>query len=140
MNAHCGKDLETGSVPFQKTVKYQELCAEAARTSEAICSSVAFHINSDWLNRMTAVGLPNSPKTLAGLFLIWPLYAGSILSIVPKLHRIWTRRKFRSIGILMGLAQETVLADTVDLWDSTDPFKPLILSEGHVFMWIASIF
>lgn len=136
----CGKHLETAAEPFRETKECQALYAEARETSEAICSSVAYHITNDWFDRTSTASLHKSPKALGGLFLIWPLYGGSILSIVPKVHRAWMRRKLQSIGTTIGLAQATVLADTVDLWDSTDPFKPLIISQGHAFMWSASMF
>lgn len=138
--AQCGKFLETEVDPYRKTVEYSELCAEAKKTSEDICSSVAYHFNTALVSTDTTASLHTSAKALGGLFLIWPLYAGSIFSIVPKVYRAWMRQKLRSIGPSMGLAQATVLADTVDLWDSTDPFKPLVITQGQEFMWSTSMF
>lgn len=138
--AQCGQYLETDAVPYRNTEEYQALQAEASMTCEGICSSVAYHINSDWLRRITTTSFHTSPKALGGFFLIWPLYGGSILSIVPQVQRAWMRQKLRSIGTSIGLAQAVVLADTVDLWGSADLFKPMIISQGHVFMWSASMF
>ncbi|KAK5943800.1 hypothetical protein PMZ80_003081 [Knufia obscura] len=138
--AQCGQYLETDAMPFRETEEYQALQATARDTGEAICSSVAYNINNDWVSRITGAGSPMFPKALGGLLLIWPLFGGSILSIVPDVQRAWMRRKLRSIGISMGLAQAVVLADTVDLRGSTDPSKPLILAQGHFFMWIPSMF
>ncbi|KIV84443.1 hypothetical protein, variant 2 [Exophiala sideris] len=138
--AQCGMYLETDTMPFRETEEYQTLRTIASKTAEDICSSVAYHINNDWVQRITGASLQRSPKALGGLFLMWPLYAGSVLSIVPDIHRAWMRRKLRSIGVSMGLAQAVVLADTVDLRRSTDPFKPLIIAQGHVFMWSATMF
>jgi hypothetical protein len=137
--AQCGQYLETDALRYRNTEEYQSLHLDARRTAEAICSSVAYHINNDWVNHITNANLHPSPKALGGLLLIWPLYGGSILSIVPNVHRSWMRRRLRSIGVSMGLAQATVLADTVDLWRSTDPFKPLIIAQGQIFMWSASM-
>lgn len=136
----CGQYLETDTVRFRNTDEYQMLHLIARNTAEAICSSVAYHINNDWVNHITSTNLHPSPKALGGLLLILPLYGGSILSIVPNVNRAWMRRRLRAIGVSMGLAQATVLADTVDLWKTTDPFKPLIIAQGHVFMWSASMF
>jgi len=140
VNAQCGQYLETDIVQFRGTEEYEVLCTLASKTAEDICSSVAYHINNDWMQRIAATSFQRSPKALGGLHLMWPLYAGSVLSIVPDVHRAWMRRKLRSIGISMGLAQAIVLADTVDLRTRTDPFKPLIIAQGHVFMWSASMF
>ncbi|KAI1618997.1 hypothetical protein EDD37DRAFT_294274 [Exophiala viscosa] len=138
--AQCGQYLETDAMPFGETAEYQVLRTIASKTAEDICSSVACHINNDWMQRIAATSFQRSPKALGGLHLTWPLYAGSVLSIVPDVHRGWMRRKLRSIGVAFGLAQAIVLADTVDLRTRTDPFKPLILAQGHVFMWSASMF
>lgn len=138
--AQCGEYLETEAARFRETDEYHALRVQAGKAAEEICSSVAYHINNDWVNRVTNTGLHPSPKALGGLLLIWPLYAGSVLSIVPAGHRSWMRRKLRSIGISMGLAQAVVLADTVDLGKRTDPLKPVIISLGQVFMWSATMF
>jgi hypothetical protein len=138
--AQCARYLESDTAPFRETEEFQALQAEVGKICEEICSSVAYHINNDWLNRVANVGLHTSPKALGGLFLIWPLYGGSILSIVPEYYRAWMRQKLRSIGISMGLAQAVVLADTVDLRKNTDLLKPLIISQGNLFIWSASMF
>lgn len=142
--AQFSQYLETGTKPFQETEEYKALQTRAREIGEEICSSVAYHINNDWVSRIAATArLPvvgsRSPKALGGLFLIWPLYGGSILSIVPKTYRAWMRRKLRIIGTSMALAQATVLADTVDLGRRTDPFKPLIISQGTKFLWSAGM-
>ena len=138
--AQCGEYLESETVPFRQTEEYQALRSEAGTTAEEICCSVAYHINNDWLKGFTTASFHTSPKALGGLFLIWPLYGGSVLSIVPEAYRAWMRQKLRSIGVSVGLAQAVVLADTVDLRRSTDPFKPLIITQGLLFMWSASMF
>lgn len=151
----CGEYLETEASPFHATEEYQSLRQQAQKAAEDICSSIAYHINSDWLSSLP-LSLPLSlcsttattscthqskiPKALGALFLIWPLYGGSVLSIVPTELRAWMRRKLRSLGTTMGLAQASVLADTVDLWKRTDPHKTLIITQGHVFMWSAGMF
>lgn len=132
--------LETDVALFQETEEYRALQVLARATCEGICSSVAYHLNNDWLNSITEAASNASTKALGGLFLIWPLYGGSILSIVPDELRAWMRQKLRSIGTSLGLAQAVILADTVDLRDSTDPLKPLVIAQGHTFMWSASMF
>ncbi|KAK5056148.1 hypothetical protein LTR84_012701 [Exophiala bonariae] len=137
----CGQYLETAGQPFRETQEYQSLSAEARRTAEDICASVAYHINNDWVVHIArGSNLTKSPKALGALFLVWPLYGGSVLSIVPVEYRSWMRQKLRTIGTSMGFAQATVLADTVDLWKKTDPNKTLIITQGHVFMWSAGMF
>ena len=113
----------------------------ATETSEEICASVPYHINNDWLNRITGIcsNQASSPKALGGLCVMWPLYAGSVLSIVPDTHRMWMRRRLRSIGVSMGIAQAVVLVDTVDLARRTDPFKTLVIAQGEQFMRSASM-
>jgi hypothetical protein len=138
--AQCGKHLEIDDEPFQETEEYQALHAEARKTCEGICSSVAYHINNDWLNRIAPADYHTSPKALGGLLLIWPLYGGGILSIVPRVYRAWMRQKLRSIGTSTGLAQAIILADTVDLSNNTDPLKPHIIAQGYVFTWSANMF
>lgn len=138
--AQCGECLETDTIRFRDTDECQALRIQAGQAAREICSSVAYHVNNDWVHLITNAGLNPSPKALGGLLLIWPLYAGSILSIVPSVHRTWMRRKLRSIGISMGFTQAVVLADTVDIGKRTDPLKPLIISLGQVFMWSATMF
>ena len=138
--AQCSKLLDGDAVTFRETEEHQALRIEAKKTYEGICSSVAYHINNDWLRRVTTASFYTSPKALSGLLLIWPLYGGSISSVVPEVYRAWMRRKLRSIGTSMGLAQAIVLADTVDLWGRVDVFKSLIISPGQAFMWSASMF
>jgi len=143
--AQCLQYLHTGTKPVLETEEHTALQAHARETSEDICSSVAYLLNTDWVSRIaTIAGLPaiesQLPKALGGLFLIWPLYGGSILSIVPKTNRAWMRRKLRTIGTSLGLAQATVLADTVDLGSKTDPLKPLIITQGNRFLWSAGMF
>ncbi|KEF59338.1 uncharacterized protein A1O9_04182 [Exophiala aquamarina CBS 119918] len=143
--AQCFQYLDTDANPFLETEELQALQTYAKETGEGICSSVAYHINNEWVSRLAATAsLPGnqsrSPKAVGGLFLIWPLYGGSVLSIVPKVHRAWMRRKLRMIGISMALSQATVLADTVDLGRKTDPWKPLIISQGNKFLWSVGMF
>lgn len=136
--AQCGQYLESATEPFAESEEYKTLRTIAREVSADICSSVAYHIYSDWVNRFTTGSFQRCPKALGGLLLIWPLFAGSVLSIVPEENRAWMRQKLRSIGVSTGLAQAVVLADTVDLGRRTDPLKPLIIAQGHLFMWIAS--
>jgi hypothetical protein len=138
--AQCGQYLETDAVPFRETEEYYTLVSNASKTCEDICSSVAYHINNDWLNHITGSKLQKSPKALGGLLLIWPLYGGSILSIVPTNYRAWMRKKLQQIGTTMGLAQAIVLADTVDLQNTTDLYKSLVIAQGNVFTWCANMF
>ena len=138
--AQFGEYLESETVPFRETEEYQALRSEAGKTAAEICCSVAYHINNDWLKGITNASFHPTPKALGGVFLIWPLYGGSVLSIVPEVYRAWMRQKLRSIGMSLGLAQAIVLADTVDLRRSTDPFKPLIITQGQLYMWSANMF
>lgn len=138
--AQASQYLAAQDVPLHATHEYTSLHAMANETCEGICSSVAYHINGDWLKLITTGSFHKSPRALGGLFLIWPLYGGSILSVVPDVLRLWMRQKLRSIGLSMGLAQAVILADTVDLRSTTDPFKPLVIAQGHTFMWSASMF
>jgi hypothetical protein len=132
--AQCGMFLGTGTLAFLKTKEYEELRTDSAITSEEICSSLAYHLNSDWLSARPSVSPYKVPRAMGALLLIWPLYAGCINSLVPRGERLWMREKLRSIGTTFGLAQATVLADTVDLHGKPDLSKSIIISRGQEFI------
>ncbi|KAF1991034.1 hypothetical protein K402DRAFT_417113 [Aulographum hederae CBS 113979] len=136
----CSIRLSTDAAPFDATDEHQTLHAIAVETCEGICASVPYHVDQDWLNRVSKTSFQKSSKALGGLFLIWPLYGGSLLSIVPRVFRAWMRQRLRAIGTSMGLAQAITLADTVDVWGAADPHKAMVIAEGYVFMWSASMF
>jgi hypothetical protein len=137
--AQCRKFLDTTTPAHLKTKEYEVLCTDSAVTSEDICSSVAYYLNSDWLSARPRVSPYKVSKAMGGLLLIWPLYAGCINSLVPRAERLWMREKLRSIGTTFGLAQATVLADTVDLHGKPDLSKSIIISQGQEFIQNAAM-
>lgn len=117
--AQCGRRLQKAETPFHMTHEYKELCKATDNTAKEICASIAYHLYgegvSDYLKSEEAK-LPN-PRALGGLFLMWPLFTGSILPLVPDQQRIVMRSKLSWIGKHLGIGQATVLANVSQLYE-----------------------
>lgn len=137
--SRCCQHLNSEATLFRESEEYSALQKAAQDISGDICASVAYQLYGDQIPLAKDASLSNIKSDLGGLFLMWPLFSGAILSIVPQRHRAWMRNKLRAIGTELGLAQAIALANTCEA-PNCDDYRLEIVAQGHTFLWSGCMF
>ena len=111
--------------------------ATLLQLSQDICSSVPYFLGFNQNSKST-----QTPKTVNGNLLLWPLYTAACTDLVSGMMRDWVAGRLRWISEVMGIRQATPLAYTLSIkqdlleWqaegtDSLDGSESISLSEPN---------